>query len=131
MSENEQEKPQGKLELTQAEVKDGLGDFDRKPFGSLYRNQEELQVFFVAAEAVIWRSFAEDAQRNPFKTVKPTRGEIKRRFRICEAWVRHARGDLGYSMERTVDTMAHALRCELDGVTYDPAPGDKKLWSPT
>jgi hypothetical protein len=128
---SDEKKEEGRMVLTPAELAGHVADIDHKPFAALYRNAEELKVFMVATEHVIWRSFAEDAQREPFKTIHPTRDEIKRRFRICEAWVRHARGDLGYSMERTVDLMAHALRCELDGVTYDPAAGDKKLWSPT
>jgi len=128
---SDEKKPEGRLVLTPAELAYGIASADRKPFATMYRSEEELKVFMVAVEAVIWRSFAEDAKREPFKEHKPTNNEIKRRFTICEAWVRHARGDLGYSLERTVDLMAHALRCELDGITFDPEKGDKTLWSPT
>jgi len=119
-----------KLLLTPNDVGE-LNNRDAKPFKSLFEKEEDLKTAFQKLDEVIWRSFAVDAQREPFKTITPTKPEIKRRFSICEAWIRHGRGDLGYSLERTLDLMGQALRAELDGITFAPEKGDRTLWTPT
>lgn len=106
-------------------------DTDPKPFRSLLSNERDLHRVFEAVQCTIWRSFGTDIQREPFKQHKITKPEIKRRFKICEAWFRRARGDLGYSLERTLDMMGHALRCELDGRSFDPTDTGPKIWTPT
>lgn len=106
-------------------------DVDPKPFRSLLSCEEDLQKVFCAVQNVIWKSFGTDVQREPFKQHKITKDKIRQRFKICEAWFRHARGDLGYSLERTLDMMGHALRCELDGTPFDPKNGGPTIWTPT
>ena len=106
-------------------------DADPKPFRSLLSDDRDLQRVFAAIQDVIWRSFGTDIQREPFKQFRVTKADIKRRFGICERWFRRARGDLGYSLERTLDMMGHALRCELDNRPFDPQSGGPKIWTPT
>ena len=116
-------------------VKPNAIEFDSKPFKSLMRNDAELKRTYEAIESAIFRSIATDIQREPFSHIAQrgiTKDEIKYRFKICEAWFRHARGDLGYSLEKTIDLMGHALRCELDGQVFDPeALATKRIWTPT
>lgn len=101
-----------------------------KPFADLLSREEDLVRVFDALEQAIWKSFGVDVQREPFKPPQMTGAEIKRRFQICERWFREARADRGYSLERTLDLMAQALRCELDGVEFDPETGPR-IWTPT
>jgi hypothetical protein len=60
-----------------------------------------------------------------------TKDELKHRFKICEAWIRRARGDLGMSLEKTLDLLPHALRSELDGNRFDPDTMQTRIWTPT
>lgn len=106
-------------------------DLDPKPFKDLLSKEEDLKRVFLSIQDAIWRSFGRDIQREPFKQLKVTREKIKHRFKICEAWFRHARGDLGYSLEKTLDLMGQALFSELDGITFDPESGGPKIWTPT
>lgn len=106
-------------------------DADPKPFKSLLGDERDLQRVFATIHDVILRSFGVDIQREPFKPNPITDREVKRRFGICERWFRRARGDLGYSLERTMDMMGHALRCELDGNPFDPQSGGPMIWTPT
>ncbi len=75
-----------------------------------------------AIERTISRSFAEDRSR-------ATADEIRRRFAICERFVRRLRGDLGWSLARVADALPHCLRSELDGVPWDPDA--RAIWTPT
>lgn len=108
-------------------------NFDPKPFAALMNNEDDLRAVWEALNRAILRSLALDVQRSPFSKLAvsgPTQAELRRRFRICENWIRTARGDLGMSLEQTLDLMAHALRAELDGRAFDPAmPG--RMWAPT
>lgn len=117
------------------EVKQGAQlELDAKPFASLMRNEDELRRAFGVIEDAIWRSVGLDIQRNPFGQLAQrgmTKDELKRRFKICEAWIRRARGDLGMSLEKTLDLMSHALRSELDGNRFDPDTMQTKIWTPT
>lgn len=117
------------------EVKQGVKlDLDAKPFASLMRNEEELRRTFNAVEDAIWRSVGLDIQRSPFGQLAQrgmTKAELKHRFKICEAWIRRARGDLGMSLEKTIDLIGHALRSELDGNRFDPNKLETKIWTPT
>lgn len=104
---------------------------ERKPFAALLNNEADLRRVFEHIEATIWRSFAEDIRRNPLTFVKPTYNEARSRFKLCETWFRHARGELGYSLEQTLDLMGRALRCWLDGVDFEPAKAGSRIWTPT
>jgi hypothetical protein len=109
-------------------------DIDPKPFAALLSNDADLVAVFEHLERAIFRSFAVDIQREPFGPLAQrgvTREELKRRFRFCEAWFRRARGDLGMSLEKTLDLMGHALRCAIDGREFDPNATQTQLWSPT
>ena len=103
-------------------------DGDSKPFLSLLDNESELKVVAIALETVVLRSFGEDERREPFRETRVTRSEIRRRYTICIAWFRHARAELGMSCERAVDLMPQALRCELDGITFEPRTSG--IWTP-
>lgn len=105
-------------------------EMDPRPFASLLRDERQLAQVFEHLQAVIWRSFAQDVAADPISFRKPTMAEVKRRFKICEVWFRRARGELGYSLEQTLDQMAHALRCALDGETFEPRPPGSRIWTP-
>lgn len=135
-TENEvesQRKIDERVDITKKLAEDGVPqiEFDRKPFAAIMSSDDDLRRTFEALEGTIWRSFAEDIRRNPFGYTKPTMNETKRRFKICENWIRHARGELGYSLEQTLDLMGQALRCELDGVSFDPPKAGSRIWTPT
>lgn len=105
---------------------------DPRPFAQLLSSDRELAAVLLCVEEVIWRSFGEDIRRDPFGYKKPTPAEVKRRFGLCETWFRKARGDLGYSLERTLDMMGHALRAALDGQDFDPSAAESsRIWTPT
>lgn len=72
-------------------------------------------------------SFAVDRQRDSGK-VTMTGDEIRRRFRICEAWFRTLRGEKQWTLRRTLSALVVALRTELDGGSY--VPDDRTLWLP-
>lgn len=101
------------------------------PFLKLLSSKRELKETMDKIEDCILRSFGQDAQREPFKQHKVTQVEVKHRFGICERWIRRARGDLKFSMQKTLDLMQHALRSELDGKVYDPDQPAGRIWTPT
>ena len=109
-------------------------DMDLKPFATLMNNEEDLRRAFLAIEDAIYRSIAVDIQRAVHIQIGQrgvTKAEVKHRFKICEAWIRRARGDMQMSIDKTLDLMHHALRCELDGSKFDPATLQTRIWSPT
>lgn len=85
--------------------------------------REQVGTATIAIERAIALSFREDNAR-------VTGNEVRRRFAICERLVRHLRGDLGWGLQRVLDHLPRYLRCELDGVPWEPdartvwAPGD-------
>ena len=98
-----------------------LAAVETTPFADLATNPAELGRVMSRLEEIIWASFGIDAvreQRVPTVTVS----ETKRRFEICEKWIRVMRGDMRYSWIRTMDVLPHALRCELDGIDWVPRP---------
>lgn len=58
-----------------------------------------------------------------------TRNEIKRRTEICAKWTLILRKDLGWSIERCLDELPRALRCDLDGIPYAPSREGRSTWS--
>jgi len=109
-------------------------DIDPTPFRSFIRNERDLVVVYKALEKAIMRSFAEDLRRNPFGRLAQSgvkESDLQERFKMCETWIRRARGDLGFSLDKTLDLMPHALRCEIDGQTFDPATMRTSIWTPT
>ena len=55
---------------------------------------------------------------NPMKN--PTQHEIKRRFKLCDKVFTLLRGDLHWSIPKILDVLPTYLKCELDGVPYNP-----------
>lgn len=112
------------------EIEQALSE-EAKPFAELLNTPEDMHRVFFTIRAAIMHSFAVDAQRDG-KVPTITQNELKHRFKICEAFFRHCRGDLGYSLEKTLDLMARALRSELDGVSFDPgSDSNTNLWTPS
>lgn len=90
------------------------------------RDREEISAtqfarILLTFEAAIAQSFAADK-------AKMTRSEVRRRYLICEKWLRSLRHE-GWSVTRILDIVPRALRTELEGGVFDP--GEKsRLWTP-
>lgn len=97
-------------------------------FAELARKPEDLRLVFVGVQTAIKNSFKQDGDRGGI--INLTDSEMRNRFAICEKWFRIMRGDCGYSVERAVDFLPRALRCELDGVAFEPPKPDGVGWSP-
>ena len=106
-------------------------DMDPKPFMRLLSKESDLKIVYECLETTIWRSFAEDLRSNPFKEQNITQNEIRHRFKLCEKWFRKARGEYGFSLEKTLDLMPKALRSDIEGEDFDPTKSKTKLWTPT
>ncbi len=50
-----------------------------------------------------------------------THREVKRRFDVCLKILGVLRKDLGWTLERITDNLPVYLRCELDGVAWEPS----------
>ncbi len=77
------------------------------------------------------QSFREDARTYGMdfaRRMLANEGERKRRADLLAQLYRRMRGDWGWSVQRTIDTLAEALRVELDGGTYERPRGS--LWTP-
>ena len=87
--------------------------------------KDELGRLTLGIEQAVTRSFAADGARM-------TGAEVRRRFGICERLFRQLRGDLGWGLVRVLDHLPEYLRCELDGMPWEPdrrtcwMPGDGK-----
>lgn len=60
---------------------------------------------------------------------RTTRSEIRRRTNMCWDLVLKLRGDLKWSVEKILDHLTAYLRCELDGIPYNPEKNNG-LWKP-
>jgi hypothetical protein len=80
-----------------------------------------------AIEDAIVLSFGRDAARDG-REPRMTGAEVKRRFEMCVSIFKTLRGDLGWSVERTLDHLPGLLRAELDGVPW--VPDGRAMWSP-
>jgi hypothetical protein len=98
-------------------------------FADLVRKPEDMQRAALGFIRAIENSFAQDQARSLVVLLKTER-EVERRFKICEEWFRVMRGDCGYSVDRSVDFLPHALRCTLDGVAFEPPIGSGG-WAPS
>jgi len=80
---------------------------------------------------ILIESFQTDENRmgREFRLRISTQAEEKKRAKILFKWLRIMRGDLGYSMQQSLDIVPHALRTELDGGSYSPPPKNR-LWTP-
>lgn len=57
---------------------------------------------------------------NPMPSGEVPRTEIARRFRVCDKIFTTLRGDLHWSVPKIIDLLPTYLKCELDGVPYNP-----------
>lgn len=78
-------------------------------------------------EEAITRSFGQDAARDG-RQPRMTGDEVKRRFDMCVRIFKTLRGDLGWSVERSMDRLPSMLRAEIDGVPWHP--DDRAMWAP-
>lgn len=83
--------------------------------------QGQLERAMLGIERAVTRSFETDGARR-------TDAEVRRRFGICERLFRQLRGDLGWGLVRVLDHLPNYLRCELDGLAWEPNP--RTLWMP-
>jgi len=83
--------------------------------------QDQVGRVTLGIERAIEQSFREDGGRK-------TLDEIRRRFAICERLLRHLRGDLGWGLQRALDHLPGYLRCELDGIHWQPDA--RTVWVP-
>lgn len=83
--------------------------------------QEQVGRVSLAIERAIAASFSEDGARM-------TGDEVRHRFAICERLFRRLRGDLGWGLQRALDHLPRYLRCELDGIPWQPDA--RMVWVP-
>lgn len=73
-------------------------------------------------QSIIAASFQQDRSRI-------TRSEVTRRFHIIEHLVRELRADHDWAFDRILDAMPTALRCQLDGMPWQPDLR-RNTWTP-
>jgi hypothetical protein len=100
------------------------------PFAELSRDPARMRATMARFERILEASFAFDAQRDgtDFAARINTAAEHRRRAQILAKWFRTLRS-LGHSVERSLDDLSRALRCELDGMDYQPPPKGR-VWLP-
>ncbi len=91
-------------------------------FLKLLGNKRDVAKATMAFEVAVAASFAQDNARM-------TQSEIKRRFEMCEGIFRALKGDMHWSIHRALDHLTRFLRCELDGVDWEPE-AKRSTWSP-
>lgn len=98
------------------------------PFGDLAGEPELLARVRRAFTRALAKSFDQDAAvcGVDFARRMNTDTERRRRAQLLATLYRRMRGDWGWSVQRTIDTLAEALRVELDGGTYERPRG--RLW---
>jgi hypothetical protein len=104
------------------------------PLRNLLVRDEDIRDVYMAMEKAILRSVGVDIQREPFSYLAQkgmTAAEMKRRMRFCIEWVREARAERGYCVQKTIDLLPHMLRCKLDGIDWDPDTSQISMWVPT
>jgi len=102
------------------------------PFADLVGTPQKYKLVAQRFAQILAASFDDDERRQGKDYAKRvcTQQEQKRRAEILGRWFREMRGDLGWSVERTLDHLAVALRTELDGGTYTPPADRNRLWAP-
>jgi len=79
--------------------------------------EQQLGRVVLGFEFAISKSFASDTGL----TLAPvTHAKVKERFEICVRIFRVLRGDLKWGVERIMGHLPHYLRCELDGLPWEP-----------
>lgn len=93
----------------------------------LVKDERLLARVVLGFEEAIVYSFGQDAERDG-REPRMTGAEVKRRFDACVRIFKTLRGDLGWSVERTMDHMPRLLRAELDGVPW--VSDGRAMWTP-
>jgi hypothetical protein len=91
-----------------------------RAFLNLVENDQLAQAV-LGIERAVAQSFEADGARM-------TGAEVRRRFDICARLLRQLRGDLGWGLQRVLDHLPQYLRCELDGVPWEP--DRRTCWMP-
>lgn len=100
---------------------------NEKAFADLFNDPTNYNLVLESIEHTIMASFAIDVR--VFGTVPNVTGEkVAQRWLICEKWYRVMRGDLGFGLIRTLDTLPRALACELLDQPFDPMIGSEHGW---
>jgi hypothetical protein len=86
-------------------------------------SSEDLGKVTKAFEEAIALSFTTNPMREPTAT------EVRRRFGLCDKIFTVLRADLKWSLPKIIDALPTYLKCELDGVPYDPEQIGSS-WSP-
>jgi hypothetical protein len=82
---------------------------------------DQFAIATIGIERAIARSFEVDGGRM-------TDSEVRRRFLICQRLFQQLRGDLGWGLHRVIDHLPTYLRCELDGLPWEP--DRRACWMP-
>lgn len=93
----------------------------REAILEICKDKKQSVRVFRGITLVVERSFREDAIIRPVIT----EDEIKRRANLCYDWFLQMRCDMGYSTSKSLEMLAKALRCSLDGTPFDPGPADR------
>ena len=107
-----------------------LHHVDSRPFRDLLNSPEDFNMVFESIEHTIMSSFAIDAVLNNGIAPKITAALIKERWNICEKWFRIMRGDIGFSLRQTIDTLPKALACEMLDQPFEPVKDTGQGWAP-
>jgi hypothetical protein len=107
-----------------ANDKANLVSLNTTPFFDLVNDPVALADVSSKLETIIWTSFGQDVLRD-MKAPPITESETKRRFEICEYWIRVMRGDMLYSWLKTMEILPFALRRTLDGLDFTPPPANE------
>lgn len=102
---------------------------DPTPFSSVLRQELAPSRLASAIEKAIADSYRHERARGDKPVVSHI--SMKNRSDICLKWFRIMRGDMGYSVERTLDFIGLALRTELDGGQFEPVSAKlRSAWAP-
>ncbi len=53
-----------------------------------------------------------------------TSAEQRRRVRVCVYHIKEMLNDMHWTLQRALATAGERLRCDLEGIDWEPAPGD-------
>lgn len=99
----------------------------------LVKDEAAVRRVFEGIVRTVEASFVVDhdrAQRAGQRFTAFTEDEIRRRSNVCYDWFMVLRGDLKYGTEHAIDTLALALRADIDGIDFVPPPADRSWTVP-
>jgi hypothetical protein len=92
----------------------------------LVRSDSEAKEVFAGFFKAIVASFYTDQ----VQLLQITAHELRRRVMLCIQLFRDMRGDCYWTLNRTLDTLPHALRVTLDGEVFEPKK-ERSTWAAT